>query len=101
MAQAQNIKSDAERMARTAGDAVADTASEWAHRASETIEDVKKGASDMADSAVERGREATRQLDAVASNMRTAVDKSVRDQPMATLAVAALAGFVLGALWKS
>ena len=37
----------------------------------------------------------------VAGNLKGAVDKSVKDQPMATLAVAAALGFVLGALWKS
>ena len=37
----------------------------------------------------------------VAGNVKGAVDKSVKDQPMATLAVAAVLGFVLGALWKS
>jgi ElaB/YqjD/DUF883 family membrane-anchored ribosome-binding protein len=37
----------------------------------------------------------------VAGNMIGAVDKSVKDQPMATLALAAVLGFVLGALWKS
>jgi ElaB/YqjD/DUF883 family membrane-anchored ribosome-binding protein len=33
--------------------------------------------------------------------MKSAVDKSIKDQPMATLAAAAVVGFVLGALWKS
>jgi ElaB/YqjD/DUF883 family membrane-anchored ribosome-binding protein len=33
--------------------------------------------------------------------VRGAVDKSIKDQPIATLAVVAVAGFVLGALWKS
>ena len=37
----------------------------------------------------------------VAGNLKGAVDKSVKDQPMATLALAAAVGFVLGALWKS
>jgi ElaB/YqjD/DUF883 family membrane-anchored ribosome-binding protein len=37
----------------------------------------------------------------VTSNLKGAVDKSVKDQPMATLALAAALGFVLGALWKS
>jgi ElaB/YqjD/DUF883 family membrane-anchored ribosome-binding protein len=37
----------------------------------------------------------------VAGNIKGAVDKSVKDQPMATLAMAAAVGFVLGALWKS
>ena len=33
--------------------------------------------------------------------MKGAVDNSIKDQPMATLAVAWAIGFVLGALWKS
>jgi ElaB/YqjD/DUF883 family membrane-anchored ribosome-binding protein len=37
----------------------------------------------------------------VAGNIKGAVDKSVKDQPMATLALVAVVGFVLGALWKS
>jgi ElaB/YqjD/DUF883 family membrane-anchored ribosome-binding protein len=37
----------------------------------------------------------------VASNLKGAVDKSVKDQPMATLAMAAAVGFVLGAIWKA
>jgi ElaB/YqjD/DUF883 family membrane-anchored ribosome-binding protein len=37
----------------------------------------------------------------VAGNMKGAIDKSLKDQPMATLAIAAVVGFVLGAIWKS
>jgi len=37
----------------------------------------------------------------VAGNLKGAVDKSVKDQPMATLALAAALGFVLGAIWKA
>jgi ElaB/YqjD/DUF883 family membrane-anchored ribosome-binding protein len=37
----------------------------------------------------------------VAGNLKGAVDKSVKDQPMATLALAAVLGFVLGAIWKA
>ena len=49
----------------------------------------------------ERGRVAGENVQQVAGNLKSAVDTSVRDQPMATLAVAAALGFVLGALWKS
>lgn len=45
--------------------------------------------------------EATERVQAVAGNMRTAIDKSLSDQPMTTLVLAAAVGFVLGALWKS
>ena len=37
----------------------------------------------------------------VAGNFKGALDKSLKDQPMATLATAAITGFVIGALWKS
>ncbi len=50
---------------------------------------------------VEQGREAGERLQEVAGNVKGAVDRSVKDQPMATLAVVAALGFVLGALWKS
>jgi ElaB/YqjD/DUF883 family membrane-anchored ribosome-binding protein len=37
----------------------------------------------------------------VAGNMKSALDKSLQDQPVATLALAAIAGFFLGAIWKA
>lgn len=36
----------------------------------------------------------------LARNARPMVDKSMKEQPMTTLAAAAVVGFVLGALWK-
>ena len=62
-------------------------------------------AADHVESAVktitERGQEAGEKVQEVAGNFKTAVDTSVKDQPIATLAVAAALGFVLGAIWKS
>ncbi len=55
----------------------------------------------LATGAAGQMREVSDRTGEVAGNIKGAVDKSVKDQPMATLAVAALAGFVLGALWKS
>jgi ElaB/YqjD/DUF883 family membrane-anchored ribosome-binding protein len=46
-------------------------------------------------------REVSDRTGEVAGNFKGALDKSVRDQPIATLALAAAVGFVLGALWKS
>ena len=37
----------------------------------------------------------------VAGNLKGALNQSIKDQPMATLAGAAIVGFVLGAIWKS
>jgi ElaB/YqjD/DUF883 family membrane-anchored ribosome-binding protein len=55
----------------------------------------------MAHRVAEHGREAGDGLQEVAGNFKGALDKSVSRQPMATLATAAIMGFVLGALWKS
>ena len=49
----------------------------------------------------ERGREVGENVQQVAGNLKAAVDTSVKDQPMATLAIVAALGFVLGAIWKS
>ena len=56
---------------------------------------------DFASNAAQQGREAGERIQEVAGNVKGAVDKSIKDQPMATLAAAAAVGFVLGALWKS
>ena len=80
-------------------------------RATERFEKMADKATDqfkhMADRAegaagrvAEQGRDAGERVQEVAGNVKGAVQKSVKEQPMATLALAAIAGFVLGALWK-
>ncbi len=64
------------------------------------VRDVASQAEDIASRAIEQGREAGETLQEVAGDIKRAVGKSVKDQPMATLAAAAVLGFVLGALWK-
>lgn len=49
----------------------------------------------------EQGREAGERMQEVAGNFKDALDKSIKDQPMATLAGVAIVGFILGAIWKS
>jgi ElaB/YqjD/DUF883 family membrane-anchored ribosome-binding protein len=80
---------------------LADTAATLAEKASEKAANAKVVAEDVAAEVMKRGQEAGKQLEAVGGNIKTAVDKSVTEQPMATLAVAAALGFVIGALWKS
>jgi ElaB/YqjD/DUF883 family membrane-anchored ribosome-binding protein len=72
----------------------AESAADQVGRAAGTVEEV-------ASKAAAQGREAGQQVQEVAGNIKNAVDKSVKDQPMATLALIAAVGFVLGALWKS
>jgi ElaB/YqjD/DUF883 family membrane-anchored ribosome-binding protein len=86
--------------------------SSYTGRASDTVSDIKDKAGEqlgkdadqaerMAGRVADQGRQAGEQLQEVAGNFKGALDKSIKDQPMATLATAAIAGFVLGALWKS
>ena len=37
----------------------------------------------------------------VSANMKGAIDQSLRDQPMVTVAMAAIVGFMLGIVWKA
>ena len=81
-------------------------------RPSDPMSDLKEKATDqfgkaadqaerMANRVAEQGRDAGDRMQEVAGNFKGALDKSVSEQPMATLAMAAILGFVLGALWKS
>jgi ElaB/YqjD/DUF883 family membrane-anchored ribosome-binding protein len=72
-----------------------------ADKASDKFRDVADQAEHFAGRVAEQGREVGDKVQEVAGNLKGAVDKSVKDQPMATLAMAAVLGFVLGAIWKS
>ena len=81
-------------------------------RPSDTVTDIKQKASDqfgraadqaeqMATRVADQGRQAGERMQEVAGNFKGALDKSVRDQPMATVAAIAIVGFVIGAIWKA
>ncbi|HJZ31081.1 MAG TPA: hypothetical protein VKF35_08250 [Hyphomicrobiaceae bacterium] len=72
-----------------------------ADKATDNFRTMAGQAEDAANRMVEHGREVGDRMQEVAGNFKGAVDRSVKDQPMATLAMAAVVGFVLGALWKS
>ena len=81
-----------------------DTLSELKNKATNAIEGaadrVERFAVKVADVA-HQGREVGENFQEVASNVKGSIDKSMEDQPMATLAFAAALGFILGAVWKS
>lgn len=54
-----------------------------------------------AENIIEGAREAGESAQHVADNFQQAVDHSVRDLPLTTLALACVAGFILGAIWKA
>jgi ElaB/YqjD/DUF883 family membrane-anchored ribosome-binding protein len=72
-----------------------------ADKAKDQFRNVADQAEGVANRMAEQGREVGERVQEVAGNLKGAVDRSVKDQPMATLAMAAVVGFVLGALWKS
>ena len=74
-------------------------ASDLTDKATEQFKKVADRAEDLASDAVDKLRDTG--AGEVAGNFKGAVDKSVKDQPMATLALAAAVGFVLGAIWKA
>ena len=82
-------------------DKAADTIDSMTDKAADTVRDVADQAGKFASGVADQAREAGHALQDVSGNVKGAVDKSIKDQPMATLAVAALLGFVLGAIWKS
>ena len=75
-------------------DDLVEKSTEQFKKVAERVEGYASGAADQV-------REVSDRTGEVAGNLKKAVDKSVKDQPMVTLAMAAALGFVLGALWKS
>lgn len=82
-------------------DKAADKVESMTDKAADTVRDVTDQAGKFASGVADQAREVGGALQDVSGNVKGAVDKSIKDQPMATLAVAALLGFVLGAIWKS
>lgn len=72
-----------------------------ADKASDQFRNVADQAESTVNRVAEQGREVGERMQEVAGNLKGAVDRSVKEQPMATLATVAVVGFVLGALWKS
>lgn len=68
---------------------------------SSSIEDIKGRARQTIDAASEAAGDAKQQVEEMAGNVKGAIDKSVKDQPLTTLLIAGTVGFVVGALWKS
>jgi ElaB/YqjD/DUF883 family membrane-anchored ribosome-binding protein len=74
-------------------DAGKDRVREMADVATDKVKNVSESAEEIAGKVAEQARQ-------VVKNFKPYVDKSMQEQPMATLGIAAIIGFVLGALWK-
>ena len=87
--------------AREVKEKITDQLDVMADKAKDRIRSVADQAERVANRVSEQGRDAGERVQEVAGNLKGAVNRSVKDQPMATLAMVAVIGFVLGALWKS
>jgi ElaB/YqjD/DUF883 family membrane-anchored ribosome-binding protein len=88
-------------MAQSSYTGTPERVSDLKEKGKEQLNRVADQAESMANRVAEQGGDATERVQEVAGNFKGALDKSIKDQPMATLAAAAIVGFVLGALWKS
>jgi ElaB/YqjD/DUF883 family membrane-anchored ribosome-binding protein len=88
-------------MAQSSYGRPSDQISNLKDKATDQFGRVADQAEGMANRLAEQGRDAGERVQEVAGNMKGALDRSIKDQPMATLAMAAVLGFVLGAIWKS
>jgi ElaB/YqjD/DUF883 family membrane-anchored ribosome-binding protein len=79
---------------------MASTSSSSAYGSS-TVDDIKGRAKQTLDAASDMAGDARQQVEEVAGNVKGAINRSVKDQPITTLLVAGAIGFVIGALWKS
>jgi ElaB/YqjD/DUF883 family membrane-anchored ribosome-binding protein len=68
--------------------------------ASDRITDTTEKAQDLASGAAEQARQYGEKARDAARQFKPFVERSLKDRPVATLAGAAVIGFVLGALWK-
>ncbi|HWE19279.1 MAG TPA: hypothetical protein VG758_19195 [Hyphomicrobiaceae bacterium] len=75
--------------------------SDLADKATDQLKKVADRVESVAGAAGDQVRDFSDRTGEVAGNFKRAVDKSVKEQPMTTLLMAAAVGFVLGALWKS
>jgi ElaB/YqjD/DUF883 family membrane-anchored ribosome-binding protein len=80
---------------------MASTSSSSSYGSSSPIEDIKGRAKQTLDAAGDMAGDARQQVEEVAGNVKGAINRSVKDQPITTLLVAGAIGFVIGALWKS
>jgi ElaB/YqjD/DUF883 family membrane-anchored ribosome-binding protein len=88
-------------MAKSSYGHASDQISNLKDKATEQFTKVADQTEGVATRLAEQGREAGERMQEVSGNMKRALDTSLKDQPMATLAMAAVIGFVIGAIWKS
>jgi ElaB/YqjD/DUF883 family membrane-anchored ribosome-binding protein len=77
-----------------------DRMQDMADTATDKLKNAAVSAEELAGRVAEQAREYGEKAQEAARNVRPYVEKSMKEQPMVTLAVASMIGFALGALWK-
>ena len=78
----------------------ADQTARTADTTADRLENLANKAQDAAERVAEQARDYGEKAQEAARNFKPFVEKSMKEKPMGTLAVAAVIGFALGALWK-
>ena len=78
----------------------ADRLRDAADTTTDRLKDAGERAQEMAANATEQARHYGEKAQDAARQLKPFVERSLRDQPMTTLAGAAAIGFLLGVLWK-
>jgi ElaB/YqjD/DUF883 family membrane-anchored ribosome-binding protein len=73
---------------------------DMADTATDKLKGAGEGAQEMAGKVAEQAREYGDKAQEAARQIKPFVERSLKEQPMTTLAGVAVLGFVLGALWK-
>src|SRR5262245_31924366 len=81
-------------------DAGRDRLREMADVATDKFKNVTESAEEMAGKVTEQARECGEKAQEAVKNFKPYVEKSMKEQPLATLGIAAVIGFVLGSLWR-
>ena len=89
----QMLRDEFKRLAAQVGNIVADKGSVAWQRA-------RPGVEGVATDAKEKGREAADAVRDVTDNFVDAIDESIKERPYTTLALFAIVGFFLGAMWR-
>jgi ElaB/YqjD/DUF883 family membrane-anchored ribosome-binding protein len=85
---------------RNAGDKSTDRLREMADTATDQLRGVADRAQELAGDVGQQARVYGEKAQDAARQVKPFVEKSLKEQPMTTLAAVAAIGFVLGALWK-
>ncbi len=86
---------------RAASHDLTDKAVDASMRAMDSLEQTAANVQNASERLAAKGQELGNNMQKVAKNFSSAVDKSVAEQPLTTLGMAVAASFILGAIWKA